>query len=370
LIPLPRWAVLAALASTLACGSGSSNPSQSPSPAYSTVDLMGTWWLNGLATGPGAPWWVRSWSTRADGSCGAAGDVSDDDRVGRVDSYRWICCVNLSPDGVGVMNRMSCEYPGARAAMDAGGSVLVATDAWDDGTAELDLFVKMEGAYSLSDLAGTWEAHSLAAGPGQAWWRRATVTVAPDGTFVGSTIDSNGARGSTSGTLAFLFDGSRPDREERGVLWMAERSNWRGVIDAGKSVLVATDTWDDATTELAVFVKIAGSHSLSDLAGKWWGHSLWAGPGGAHGWERSESTCASDGTCEGTSTSSVGNVASNSRTFTISQDGVVSVTQLDGHPVLAPAQFGVVDAGNTVIVSTLGPDDQGNVRLQVKLKMR
>lgn len=105
-------------------------------------------------------------------------------------------------------------------------------------------------SYSTADLAGTWEANTLASGPGAPWWERGQTTIASDGSFTGSTIDSDGATGTVAGTLAISSDG---------VVTLVGASTFRGVLDAGKTILVGTDTWSSGspgTTEMKIFTRV------------------------------------------------------------------------------------------------------------------
>lgn len=210
---------------------------------YTLSDLVGTWEVNSLASGPGAPWWERARATvTPDGGFRATTSYAD----GGVDSVSGT--LTISPDGVVSI----VGLPTIRGALDAGRTVLVMTDTWtghEAGTTELKVWTKMAapGTYQLADLEGTWEFNVLASGAGAPWWGRVTVTVASDGGFSGSMTDSEGGSGTDTGVV-----GISPE----GVFTISMSSIARGVLDAGKSVLVMTNTWPDGTAELSVGTKV------------------------------------------------------------------------------------------------------------------
>ncbi len=95
-----------------------------------------------------------------------------------------------------------------------------------------------------------WGLLSLASGPGEPWWRSARATIAADGTFTATAIDSGGGRTSLTGQLGLSLDGA---------VTLHGASALLGAMDAHKTVMVWTDTWSSqspGTTELTVAVKV------------------------------------------------------------------------------------------------------------------
>ncbi len=209
---------------------------------YALADLVGTWELNVIASGPGAPWWERGRMTvAADGS--VSGTLEDSD--GQLDPISGT--LGISPAGV-------ITIPGsttARGVLDAHKSVMAITSTWTGfaaGTVDLSVGVKMAATYSLADLAGTWEVHSLATGPGAPQWTRTHLTIAADGSYSGSFSENNGGAGTSSGTLSMT---------PAGVITRSGASTARGVLASGKSVMVWTNTWSTGspgTTEFEVAI--------------------------------------------------------------------------------------------------------------------
>lgn len=214
---------------------------------YALSDLAGAWENFVIASGPGAPWWERG-RLQIAGDGTFAGSMTDDE--GQPDPVSGV--FGLTPSGILSFAGSST----ARGALDAGRTVVVMNSTWQSGapgTADFSVAVKMAPSYALSDLAGTWELHALATGPGAPWWERQTITIATNGTFTGTASRSDGSSGPVSGALSLSPTGvlTRPG-------WPAAR----GALDAGRSVMVWTDTWSTGspgTTQLLVGVRTGGS---------------------------------------------------------------------------------------------------------------
>ncbi|NOT33095.1 MAG: T9SS type A sorting domain-containing protein [Candidatus Eisenbacteria bacterium] len=212
---------------------------------YALSNLSGPWELNIIASGPGAPWWERGRITvAADGNF--SGTLTD--HLGQPDASSG----SLGLTSGGILTLAGSNT--GRGAMDVGRTVMVMTSTWDGfaaGTADLTVGVKMASSYALADLVGTWELNSLATGPGAPRWGRGQMTIAANGSYVGSSTASNGESGPISGTYSIT---------PQGVVTRAGSSTIRGALDAGKTVLVGTDIWattSPGTTELLIATKMA-----------------------------------------------------------------------------------------------------------------
>lgn len=322
-----------------------------PAAAYQQTDLQGVWESNSLASGPGAPWWERAHIVvAADGSFTASTTVS----TGEADSFQgWF---TLSSTGIVTLAGSSTF----RGVLDADKTVLVMTDTWSSGspgTTELKVAVKTAGTYGLPDLRGAWEMNSIASGPGAPWWERGRLTVAADGSFSGTLMDDQGEPDPQASTFSITPDG---------IVTMAASATARGVMDAGRSVLVMTSTWaagSPGTTDLGVGVKMSGTYSLADLVGRWEVNGLATGPG-APWWDRGQIMVAADGSFTGSTVESDGGGGPISGTFSISPEGVVTLAG-------SSTERGVLDAGKTVIAwtSIWLDDSPGTTELDVATKM-
>ena len=210
---------------------------------YALADIAGTWELQSVASGPGAPWWLRGRVTVATNG-GFSGNFAESDGSSSPTSGT----LGLASDGTVTL----VGAPVARGALDGGRSVFAMTNTWSGfgaGTTELTLALKMAATYAASDLAGTWEASILGTGPGAPWWSRGTIAIAANGTCTGTLTDNSGATESVSGTLSV---------SATGVVTRSGAPNARGALDQGHSVMVVTDTWatgSPGTTEMFVAVR-------------------------------------------------------------------------------------------------------------------
>ncbi len=147
-----------------------------------------------------------------------------------------------------------------RAVLDSGKTVMVWTDTWDenyagapaDGTSEIAVLLKRAGSYSASDLAGLWQINSLLSGPQAPGWSRGYALVHDDGLFVGHLIDLDGSARWYAGLLS--IDGS-------GIVTLSGNPTFSGAMDAGKTVIAATETLMDAyaSSQLDLWVKVGDS---------------------------------------------------------------------------------------------------------------
>lgn len=212
-------------------------------PTYALSDLAGDWEMNIIASGPAAPWWQRGRITsQANGTF--VGSLSENGSAPEPVAGSF----GLTTGGILTFSGSAS----ARGAMDAHKTVVLMTSTWtgfEAGTVDLAVGVKMAASYTLADLVGTWEVHALATGPGAPHWTRSHLSVLPDGSFVRSALESNGAFGSSTGTLAIT---------PAGVITRAGGGDARGVLDAGKTAMVWTSTWTSpqpGTTEIEIALK-------------------------------------------------------------------------------------------------------------------
>lgn len=212
-------------------------------PSYAQSDLTGNWELNIIASGPAAPWWERG---RIAVASNGAISGSFTDNSGASDPVSGT--LTLSPGGIITRN----GAPSARIVLDSSRGIFAGTDTWSGfaaGTAEMSIGLKMAASYTLADLAGTWEFHGVATGPGAPRWTRTHMAIAANGSFTSWTSQSNGTFTSTSGTLAIT---------PAGVITRSGSTSARGVLGAGKTVMVWTSLWtteSPGTTQIEVATK-------------------------------------------------------------------------------------------------------------------
>ena len=114
-----------ALCLTWMIGMISCGGSDSDETSYSQDDLTGTWEINSLASGPGAPWWERGPITiSSDGSFSGTVTYNDGNTGNPSGTF------NISTDGIITLTGSS-DFKGC---MDSGKTVIVCTDIWDTGS--------------------------------------------------------------------------------------------------------------------------------------------------------------------------------------------------------------------------------------------
>lgn len=346
----PRTAAVVFLSLVAAaCGGGGSS---GPGGGALTSHLAGAWTASSIVSGSDA-WWSRGRLTVT--STGATtGTLSfhggDPDEAVATAMHLtadrlWTIDVNSSAEGsVDCLDRLiafTATWPAPSTARPT----------------EMGVAVKMGTAYAAADLAGTWETRSLAAGDGTPYWSSSVASVAADGTFVSTTTTHAGGAAMVEGGQLFLS----PD----GVTTLAGSPEFRGAMDALKTVMVSTTTGKaGAVTELRVSVKMAAAYAQADLAGTWRSYTLASGPGEPW-WARSSGTIDASGTYGGTTVDSSGGRGPRSGAFVLSPNGHVTLAGVPAHAVL--------DASKSVMVwadTWTGTWRPGTAELEVFVKIR
>ncbi len=317
---------------------------------YSQADLSSDWGVNALATGPAAPWWQRgSMSVGSDGSY-SMNTSENDSETGDVDTSTGT--IHITADGV--LSDTGSNWSGA---LDAGKTVIVGTSTWDaeeddeTGSSDMTVCTKKAQTYSLGDLEGTWQVNTLASGPFVSWSGSGTFDIASDATFTYSAIDNQ--------QIDFTLTGSL-DLSDDGILLLLDDITFEGRIDADKTVMVATLTWPEGTSEMMVFTKKAASYSQGDLEGTWAVYSLASGLGAPY-WYRATATVDANGSFSGPATVYDGGGTTSdtiSGSLSISADGAMDN---NGH----------LDAGKTVMSFSYNwPDaESGTTEMSIWLKL-
>ena len=146
-----------------------------------------------------------------------------------------------------------------------------------------------------------------------------TVTIDQNGDVSIESVDSDGTPHTVTETYSINGDGEitcsggcRPD--------------FRGVLDSGKTVIVATSTNLDHTAKLNVLTRQDPPYAQSDLTGDWAWTTLAAGPDVPPLWKRGKVTIAADGGISGSLTDSEETQSSVLGTFSITASGVITST--------------------------------------------
>jgi hypothetical protein len=154
----------------------------------------------------------------------------------------------ISPEGIVTW----AGQDNLRCAMDSGKTIIACTNIWSydyPNTTEMMIMTKMSGSYSLEDLSGTWESSGLATGPSAPWWERAHLEIGADGSFSATTLENDGSGHEILGNLQI---------SSSGIITITGGPSFRGNMDANKTIMVWTDTWDsEGTTEMKVLTKVS-----------------------------------------------------------------------------------------------------------------
>ena len=128
--------------------------------SYSITNLVGTWQGNGLASGPGAPWWENDTLTiEQDGTCSFV-STSSNKTSGSENGT-----LSISSGGVITLNLGSTAALGV---IDANKTVMVFTNTWTDGaTREIRIFTNGNTALAVTApiIASTNGSSPVSSGP-------------------------------------------------------------------------------------------------------------------------------------------------------------------------------------------------------------
>ena len=211
-------------------------------------------------------------------------------------------------------------------------------------------------AYFLSDLAGEWDGNGSASGLGAPWWVRSTLSVAADGSFSGTQLESD----LTSRSVSGVFNIS-----SSGTVTIADNSKLECIMDAGKTVLACTDTWagstNPGTTELIMYTKKAATYSQADLVGDWEMNRL--GTPGPH-WLRGSFSIDQNGAFSGPVVDNNSSSATLTGTTIITNSGKITLAI----PSISSTAECAMDASKTVFVCTETDSVNNSSILSVYLK--
>jgi hypothetical protein len=187
--------------------------------SYSQTDAAGSWNVNIVVSGPGAPWWERGTIT-VDGSGNFTGTSVD--LFGNEGYLSVGGTLSLSSDGLVTLP----SFTTMQGTMDSHKNVMIWTDRWLNGTIELAVLTRRSESYAEEDLTGTWTFSTMSTGE-RSSVASGTMTVSAGGLAVirsGSSLNSRKLILSDSGTIT--IDGF-PDV--------------KGSLDAGKTVMIFTE---------------------------------------------------------------------------------------------------------------------------------
>jgi hypothetical protein len=248
---------------------------------YDANDLVGTWHVHSLASGPGAPWWEYGrWAINADHRFS-----------GTIHEYQKDPC-DISGQFLPAPNGVA-TFAGAQQDPDvilfphlhmaANKAAVVGVGTWPTGsrdslaTTQMIVLTRQGQSYQSADLEGTWYVHSFASGPGAPWWQCGRLMMRADGSFDAMLAEYKS--NSTGGSGQFQID-------PNGIVtakWPPRkpvRDFNTGHMTSDKNMIVMVDTWTagaPGTTELRILTRQGTDYRVSDLAGRWYHYSLASG---------------------------------------------------------------------------------------------
>jgi len=224
--------------------------------------------VHSLASGPGAPWWEYGpLSMAADGSF----QGTLEEYGGNPDQIEG----RIQIDPSGIVTAAGAPFDPllsgmGRGHMNADKNLVVMLATWTSdfpGTTEMRVLTRQGGSYQPSDLAGTWQVHALASGPGAPWWEYGPLTMAADGTFQGSLIAYRSVPDEIKGR--FQIDANGRVTEAGRPLDPQLNGLGQGHMIPNKNVIVMLATWatdSPGTAELRILTR---SNASSSLIGDW-----------------------------------------------------------------------------------------------------
>jgi hypothetical protein len=283
---------------------------------YAAADLAGAWELNVLATGPKAPFWAR-------GEITIAADGTFSGSVARSGGGNTALSGTLTIAADGAMTCTSGCDPAFGGALDAGKTVFIALNTDANGTGLLYVATRKGSGYVTADLAGTWRLASFVSGNGVGRWSIGTTVIDANGAVSITSVDSDGTDHTVDETYNIDGDGfvtcsggCRPD--------------FRGVLDAGKTIIVTTSKNPDGSAKLNVLTRQDPPYAQADLTAAWAWTTFAAGPGVPPLWSRGPVVIAADGALSGILTDSEGTESSATGKLSIAAGGVITSTADEG----------------------------------------
>ena len=224
--------------------------------SYQIADLVGTWYVHSLASGPGAPWWEHgSLAVSADGSFTATVQPYKSE-PGTISGQ-----FQIDPNGVVTIESVPDFTIGH---MSSDKNMIAMVDTWatgSPGTTELRILTRKGENYSISDLSGKWYVSSLASGAGAPWWQYGPIAIGPDGSFRGSCQQYNYKVGEISGQFQIDADGVVTMKGKTQNPYLNGYSTLH--LSADKNVIVGVSTWSTGspgTSEMLVFTRITAAN--------------------------------------------------------------------------------------------------------------
>jgi len=328
------------------------------SEAYSTADLGGTWYLNGIYTPKnnmeGSHGYdIGTFTYKNDGNF--TGVMTDE----YGDSWNESGKSTVSADGD--VKLWAGQGLNITAAMNAGKNLIIA-NYQDNNELDIDIFAKAGTNYSTADLEGTWYLRSMFTPKNQTYdnfgYDIGTFVYQSNGTFTGTMTDDQGSSWDENGTSTVNSNGSVN-------LWVGQGANFTAEMNSSKDVIIA-NYQDDDEYAFDVFVKKGDNYTNADLAGVWYLRGLCTKRNGLadnFSYDLGTFTYGSDGTFTGTMKDDEGTSWNESGKSNVSANGIVELWVGQGLNFTA-----AMNASKDVIIANYQDEDEFCFDIFVKKK--
>ena len=317
---------------------------------FSKDDLAGTWYGHILTAGYEEGWEYNTLTVDSEGNVSVTYTNSD----GETETESNAAKISITSTGI-ISEATNTSLHGI---MSPDKNMVVFTDTWDDGTTyALTVLIKAGATYTQSDLTGTWYEHLLETG-GDEGWQHSTVTIDSGGNVSVDMTDSDGNTETMPNVGVVSINSA-------GIMSLAGNSNFHGAGSPDKNTAVRTDTDDGEypAYSMSFLVKTGGSFSISDMQGKWQGHSLTsAGTGNWQGWEHFTISIDALGNFSLQSIDSDNESDTASGTLDISSSGIITMNE-EGSTL-----HGVLNLDKDIVALTQTDDTSSEYTLMILVK--
>ncbi|MBL7000292.1 MAG: hypothetical protein ISR73_10560 [Gammaproteobacteria bacterium] len=337
-------------------GGGGGTPAaiDTPPPALvipSITELSGNWAFHSLDSGA-TPGWRQGFEQRTTAGAVTQTSITKNDASTTTDAD-----YSLTIDSAGIITHST--EPTYRGVISQDRKLVINTLSLEPDAVSADTFTTFRievaqllgDSYAMDDLVGNWNFHSLRSGA-NAQWRYGVEQMNVSGNVTRESLtDSNGDI--TPGADYILA------MDSSGVLTRPDLSSYHGVMSQDKQLIVSTrSNLDGDGYRLEIMQKQGGVFSMSDLAGRWYFHSLRSGASSQ--WRQGLETIDASGNVERTllNTSDGDTIPGSPYTLTMDAGGVITRTD-------TATYHGVMSQDKKLIVMTRSTDGGTAFRMEL-----
>jgi len=351
-------AILSSIVLTSCGGGGGSAPVDNTPPALvipNITELDGSWAFHSIDSGA-TPGWRQGSEQRNTAGAVTQSSITKNDGSSTTDPD-----YTLSIDSEGIITHGT--EPTYRGVISQDRKLVINTLSLDPvpdpdpalpdtfTTFRIEIAQLLGASFTMDDLVGDWNFHSLRSG-NNAQWRYGVEQMDVSGNVTRVALtDSNGD--TTPGSPYIL------SMDNTGVLTRPDLSSYHGVMSQDKQLIVSTrSNLANDGFRLEILQKQGGVFSMSDLAGRWYFHSLRSGASSQ--WRQGLETIDANGNVERTllNTSDGDTIPGSPYTLTMDASGVITRTD-------TATYHGVMSQDKKLIVMTRSTDGGSAFRMEL-----